>query len=591
MTRIWLVAAALMLLVGAQAPDSAWLMPTARADFAQLAEATLPAKRSDIGAVWDGTAFLLFGGFSGSVHTDQIVRFDSATGAVTVLGGKLPSARTHAAAVWTGQHAFVFGGADSGWNNLDQVVRYDPVKDEAKVMGARLPSGRSTMSAVWDGKFAYVFGGTTGSGARTDEIVRYDPATDATSVMGARLPHRLDSASAVWTGSHAFIFGGAHDGTVSDEILRYDPATDGLAVMDERLPSQRRLAGAAWTGEAAYVFGGSAQDYLDEIVRYEPATGSVEVRHATLPGPRTSAAAAWDGHHVHVFGGILPGGERLVDIVRYDPFRPGPPKDLLALGGPGVGEITLQWRPDHPQEDGVTHYNVYRGTASGQHALVAQVGSEATSHTDRGLDLQTRYYYVLTSVSRGGESLPSNEGCSAPFPTALLPSLDPPCPLPPGWREQVLLAQSVTLRPLPGEGPLVVDGRPGPDPRFYVLTVSVAGRSMPAVSLFTGGLVQEPVHVEAPLPAVGPATATVRAAVRHDPAQEVCLLGVGTAVLGLGSVCAAPAPLDPLDGAWLAGAGPKAEAVLSLRLEAGGQAVLERWVRVPFVGQAAALAS
>ena len=66
---------------------------------------------------------------------------------------------------------------------------------------------------------------------------------------------------------------------------------------------------------------------------------------------------------------------------------------------------------------GVTSYNVYRGTASGQETLLAS-NVTASPYTDSTLQTGVTYYYYVTAVNANAvpaanESAPSNEASPA----------------------------------------------------------------------------------------------------------------------------------------------------------------------------------
>lgn len=89
--------------------------------------------------------------------------------------------------------------------------------------------------------------------------------------------------------------------------------------------------------------------------------------------------------------------------------RPSAPTGLTA-NGMGSDHIMLQWNA----VSGVQGYNVYRSTAPRQNGQplgqLANAGLiTGTSFTDMGLPPSTTYYYVVTSVANGVQSLASSE--------------------------------------------------------------------------------------------------------------------------------------------------------------------------------------
>jgi len=95
------------------------------------------------------------------------------------------------------------------------------------------------------------------------------------------------------------------------------------------------------------------------------------------------------------------------------PVPPTAPQNLAATAG--NGQVSLSWgTPSLAGSSPITHYNVYRGTASGAEALVVTLGVQ-TSYTDTGRTNGTRLYYKITATSDDGESPFSNEVSAVPL--------------------------------------------------------------------------------------------------------------------------------------------------------------------------------
>jgi N-acetylneuraminic acid mutarotase/fibronectin type 3 domain-containing protein len=426
-------------------------------DTATVTGATLPTARRFTSAVWDGTNAYIFGGWDDAGLLNEIVRYNPATNTVVTMSATLPSGRWGTSAVWDGTNAYIFGGTDTGATHRDQIVRYNPVTNAVTIMSVTLPSGRDRTSAIWDGTNAYVFGGWDGG---WDEIVRYNPATNSVTTMSAVLPSNRWATSAVWDGTSAYIFGG-YDGARLGDVVRYNPLTNSVTTMSADLPSNRSGTSAIWDGTSAYVFGGES---LDEIVQYNPATPTAPRNLTAAAGPdggeitltwqapvdsgavpiinyRVYQSPASGGPYTQIaeVGNVLtytdaglpapttryyrvaavnargtsPQSNEAFATTFY--LAPSPPQDIEASKGPGLGEIMLHW--DSPASTGgasITHYKVYRGTASGIESLVGSGGcsglGNVQSCTDSGLADGTTYYYTVTAVNGGNlESAPSNE--------------------------------------------------------------------------------------------------------------------------------------------------------------------------------------
>jgi hypothetical protein len=141
----------------------------------------------------------------------------------------------------------------------------------------------------------------------------------------------------------------------------------------------------------------------------------------------------------------------------------------------------------------------------------------------------------------------------------------------------VLVDEALALPALASAGPVVVDGAPAGDD--YRVDVRIGGTSLPTVTVFDAGAVQQAVHVEVPAVALAGAV-HVRVAYRDDPAALVCAVQVG-------AQCLARLPADPR--APDLQALPAAALVVRADGAAAGQPVRLDLV-VPLVGQAAGAA-
>src|SRR5205823_1877680 len=94
------------------------------------------------------------------------------------------------------------------------------------------------------------------------------------------------------------------------------------------------------------------------------------------------------------------------------PTVPGPPQNPAATGGNTTVDVT--WTA--PSSDGgspITNYEIYRGTAPGGEAKVAEVGNTLTFH-DTGLTNGQTYYCKVAGVNSAGTGAESNERSATP---------------------------------------------------------------------------------------------------------------------------------------------------------------------------------
>jgi len=86
---------------------------------------------------------------------------------------------------------------------------------------------------------------------------------------------------------------------------------------------------------------------------------------------------------------------------------PSAPTDLTSTAG--NAQVSLSWSASA----GASSYNLYRGTSSGGETLL-QSGIAGTSFIDTSVSNGTTYFYEVTAVNAGGESLASNETSARP---------------------------------------------------------------------------------------------------------------------------------------------------------------------------------
>ena len=154
--------------------------------------------------------------------------------------------------------------------------------------------------------------------------------------------------------------------------------------------------------------------FVDGTVVVPDAQGGVAAR---LPfgvafAPDGSVYVTEDYYHIirHIKGaGLVP------------PQIPAaPPTGLIAVAGYGL--VNLTWSPS----SGATNYNVKRSiTMGGPYTNNIIRSTTATSYTDTNVVDGTTYYYVISDLSVGGESVNSSEAFAtpqfSPAPTIMLP--------------------------------------------------------------------------------------------------------------------------------------------------------------------------
>lgn len=288
-------------------------------------------------------------------------------------------------------------------------------------------------------------------------------------------------------------------------------------------------------------------------------------------------------------------GGRSGTVQQLAPTRPSAPQGTTATGGPGFGQVSLDW--DAPADLGglpLQGYQVYRRGAGGAWNLLATPGPGTSAFVDTNASLLTMSHYRVTARNAVGEGSPGNSVCAAPQPWGAIDApLGEPCPVVGGWEERPILSVAMPLGGDQAIGPVdeelaTVDAGPRPeDPAIYDLHVTVLGTALPRISVFDNGAMQSDLsfallHLPKVIVPVPGAMVEFEVAERHDPARLTCYAG-------LGDLCAIQAP-SLLPAPWLTEAGSDAMLVLRARIRDEAGAVLaEQVVALPYGGLAGAI--
>lgn len=97
------------------------------------------------------------------------------------------------------------------------------------------------------------------------------------------------------------------------------------------------------------------------------------------------------------------------DHISLPPPVPPAPAGLTATAG--NAQVVLNWSA----VSGATSYTVKRTNVSGGSYTTIASGTTSTSYTDTGLTNRSTYYYVVSAVNTGGESVPSSEVSATPL--------------------------------------------------------------------------------------------------------------------------------------------------------------------------------
>lgn len=288
-----------------------------------------PSARTQHTAVWTGSQMIIWGGASDAANNAPLNTggiFDAGTRVwKSTSMANAPSARTYAAAVWTGSKMVVWGGYNGSSLNTGGV--FDPVTNTWRpTTQANAPEGRYFHTAVWTGTKMLVWGGFNGAHLNTGGI--YDPELDKWDpISTASAPSPRREHVSIWANDRMIVFGGFgyDDVNLVDNVhlggvYSYDVGTSTwTALQTLGQPSNRRGHSAVWTGTDMLVWGGEGPGsvYLQDGVKYSLQQNAWTPMNGPYPTPRMAHSAVWINNRMIVWGGF--NGGRLGDGGLYDP--------------------------------------------------------------------------------------------------------------------------------------------------------------------------------------------------------------------------------------------------------------------------------
>jgi N-acetylneuraminic acid mutarotase len=269
-----------------------------------------PSARTDHGAVWTGTEYIIWGGGnpnSGTMYNTGGRYNPTGNSWTAVTTTNAPTARVYFSTVWTGSKMLVWGGYDNS-NELSDGKAYDPVGNSwSAITSTNAPAARDSQTTVWTGTEMVVWGGF-GTSSMLNDGKRYNPTSNTWTTMAASgLSARQDSCG-VWTGTEVIIWGGMDPDTWTffNDGKRYNPGSNTWTAMSTTgRPSARAYTSCLWTGSKLVVWSGfDDSTTLSNGAIYDPATDTWSaVVTGNAPTGRGYFAAVWSGTHAIFFGG------------------------------------------------------------------------------------------------------------------------------------------------------------------------------------------------------------------------------------------------------------------------------------------------
>lgn len=100
-----------------------------------------------------------------------------------------------------------------------------------------------------------------------------------------------------------------------------------------------------------------------------------------------------------------PSNEASVTIIRM------PPGSVVLTAAAGSGKVSLMWT----ESSGAVYYNVWRSATMNGPFTVISSGVDVTTYEDTEVSNGTKYYYIVTALNAGAESVPSNIVSAVPL--------------------------------------------------------------------------------------------------------------------------------------------------------------------------------
>ena len=187
------------------------------------------------------------------------------------------------------------------------------------------------------------------------------------------------------------------------------------------LPAPTGLAATAGNAQVALSWSSVTASNTYKVYRALAFDGPFTLLSSPSGPSYTDSTAANGTTYYYAVTAVSPtGGESgYLDPVTATPAAPPPgPTDLAAAAGNTT--VTLTWSG----AAGAAEYQIKRSLTSGSGyvSIATNIGNANVTYLDTGLANGMTYYYVVTAVSAGGESDPSNEtvGQPSPAPTDLV---------------------------------------------------------------------------------------------------------------------------------------------------------------------------
>ncbi len=235
----------------------------------------LPAPSSDQSAASIGSTAYIVGGYTGTRWLDTIVAWTPDGGGKVV--GHLPSALRYAAVASAGGRLVIAGGSRPDGGASDQILRFDPATGRTTTIG-HLPSPTTHGAAAAIGDNVYLIGGRGPTvGTPTDRIVEVNTTTGRVSA-GGRLSSPRSDLAAVSLGDRILLAGGkGRSGTISAVTLLTPRTTTTSASVPPNAATTPPRTSNVYAADGANKLSKATQGALERVYVPNSDSGTLDV--------------------------------------------------------------------------------------------------------------------------------------------------------------------------------------------------------------------------------------------------------------------------------------------------------------------------
>ena len=357
-------------------------------------------------AIVNGKIYAI-GGYNALYNTylNSMEEYDPATNRWSTKASMADKRSSYQVAVVNGK-IYAIGG-HNGVGNLNSVEEYDPTANRWTTKASMSVKRTNFQVAIVNEKI-YVIGGYDATNyVNTNSVEEYDPTTNTWTTKAPMADKRIYHQVAVVNGK-IYAIGGNNNETGSlNSVEEYNPAvniwTTKASMVDKRHSHQMVVV-----NEKIYAIGGyNGASVLNSLEEYDPATNTW-IAKAVMIDKRVSHQVAEVDGKIYAIGGY-DGTNYLNSVEEYTPVKTATAPDNLTATAGNV-EVNLSWTPI----TGTTVYNVKKATTAGGPYTTIAPNITASTYTDTAVINGTTYYYVVTAIKEGVESVPSDEASATP---------------------------------------------------------------------------------------------------------------------------------------------------------------------------------